>query len=90
MTDDEKNVLCKGLNFSVKRGLIEYAEFLLSFELLFDGIKREASCNEDMSLIKTRLLDTALISYQNVSSNRDPPEYLTSSEFKALKRLSKK
>ena len=89
LTDDEKNVLCKGLNFSVKCGLIEYSEFLLPFELLFDGIKREASCNEDMSLIKTRLLDTALISYQNVSSNRDPPEFLTSSEFKALKRLSK-
>ena len=46
-------------------------------------------CNENMSLIKTRLLDTALISYQNFSSDRDPPENLTSSEFEALKSLSK-
>ena len=42
-----------------------------------------------MSLIKARLLDAALISYQNFCSNRDPPEYLTSSEFKTLKRFSK-
>ena len=89
LTDDEKNVLCKGLNFSVKPGLIEYSEFLLPFELLFRDIKREDLCNEDMSVIKARLLDTALTSYQNFSRDREPPENLTSSEFKALKRLSK-
>ena len=62
LTDDEKNVLCKGLNFSVKPGLIEYSEFLLPFELLFRDIKREDLRNEDMSVIKARLLDTALTS----------------------------
>ena len=89
LTDDEKNVLCKGLNISVQPGLIEYSEFLLPFELLFRDIKREDLCNEDMSVIKARLLDTALISYQNFSRDREPPGNLTSSEFKALKRLSK-
>ena len=79
----------KGLNFSVKPELIEYSEFLLLFELLFRDIKREDLCNEDMSVIKARLLDTALTSYQNFSSDREPPENLTSSEFKGLKRLSK-
>ena len=89
LTDEEKNVLCKGLNFSVKPGWIEYSEFLLPFELLFRDIKREDLCNKDMSLIKARLLDTALTSYQNFSSDKNPPENLTPSEFKALKRLSK-
>ena len=42
-----------------------------------------------MSVIKARLLDTALTSYQNFSRDRESPENLTSSEFKALKRLSK-
>ena len=41
-----------------------------------------------MSVIKTRLLDTALTSYQNFSSDWEPPENVTS-EFKALKCLSK-
>ena len=67
LTDDEKNLLCKGLNFSVKPGLIEYSEFLLLFELLFRDIKREDLCNNDMSVIKARLVDTALTSYQNFS-----------------------
>ena len=65
LTDDEQNVLWKGLNFSVKPGLIEYAEFLLPFELLFRNIKD--LCNEDMSLIKAKLRDTALTSCQNFS-----------------------
>ena len=42
-----------------------------------------------MSLIKARQLDTPLTSYQNFSSDRNPPENLTPSEFRALKRLSK-
>ena len=89
LTDEENNVLSKGLNFSVKPGWIEYSEFLLPFELLFRDIKREDLCNKDMSLIKARLLDTAITAYQNFSSDKDPPENLTPSEFKALKRLSK-
>ena len=89
MTDDAKSVLCKGLSFSNKPAFIEYSEFLLPFELLFRDIKREDLCTEGMSLIKTRLLDTALTSYQNFSSDRNPPKNLTPSEFKALKRLSR-
>ena len=88
MTDDKNNILCKGLNFSIKSGLIEYSEFLLPFELLFHNIKREDLCNEDMSLIKASLPDTALTSYHDFSSDQDPPENLTPSEFEALKRLS--
>ena len=42
-----------------------------------------------MSLIKARMLDTALTSYQNFSSDRKPSENLTFSEFRALKHLSK-
>ena len=62
LTDKEKNVLCKGLNFSIKPGLIEYSEFSLPFELLFRNIKREDLCNEDVSSTKARLLDIALTS----------------------------
>ena len=34
LTDDEKNVLCKGLNFSVKPGLIEYSEIFVTFRVI--------------------------------------------------------
>ena len=81
--------MCKVLNFSVKLGLIEYSEFLLPFELLFHDKKSEKFCDEDMALLKTRLLDTAVTSYQKFSGEQDPPENLTSSQFKALNRLLK-
>ena len=89
LTDDAKNFFCKRLNFLVKSGLIEYSEFLLLFELLFRDIKRENLYNEDISVIKARMLDTALTSYRNFSSDRLPFKNLTSSEFEALKRISK-
>ena len=88
-SNDKKNVLCKGLNFFVKPRLMEYSEFLLPFKTLFCDIKREDICNEDMTVIKDRLLETALTSYQNISSDPDAAENLISSEFKALKHLSK-
>ena len=88
LTDDEKNFLCKGLNFPVKLGLTEYSEFLVPFKLLLRDIKRNDLCNKVFVLIKARLLDTALTSYQNFSSDRDLPENLTP-EFEALKSLSK-
>ena len=55
LTDVEKSVLCKGLNFSVKSKSIEYSKLLLPFELLFRDIKQENLWNEDLSLMKARL-----------------------------------
>ena len=45
--------------------------------------------SEDLSLIKARLLDTALSSYESFSRDQSPTENLTASEFKALSHLSK-
>ena len=64
LNDVEKGVLCKGLNFSVRPKSIEYSKFLLPFELLFRDVKQENLCIEDFSLMKARLLDTALSSYE--------------------------
>ena len=89
LSDVEKSVLCKGLNFSVKPKSIEYSEFLLPFELLFRDVKQENLCIEDLSLTKARLLDTALSSYESFSSDQSPSENLTASKFKALRHLSK-
>ena len=89
LSDVEKNVLCEGLNFSVKPKSIEYSEFLLPFELLFRDVKQENFHSEDLSLIKARLLDTALSSHESFSRDESSSENLTESEFKALRHLSK-
>ena len=67
LSDVEKSVLCKGLNFSVKPKSIEYLELLLSFELLFRDVKQENLCSEDLSLMKAKLLNTAFFSYETFS-----------------------
>ena len=69
LSDVEKNVLYKGLNFSGKAKSIEYWEFLLPFELLFQDVKQENLYSEDLSLMKARLLDTVLSSYESFSSD---------------------
>ena len=45
--------------------------------------------SEDLSLIKARLLDTVLPSYESFSRDQSPSENLTASQFKALRHLSK-
>ena len=89
LSDVEKSILCYGFNFSVNPKSIEYSEFLLHFELLFQDVKQENLCNEEFYLIKTRSLDITLHSHESFSSDRSPYENLTTSEFKALRRLSK-
>ena len=79
----------RALFFSVKPQSIEYSEFLLPFELLFRYLKQEILCNEDLPLIKARLLDTALSSFQSFSSDQSPSENSTASKSKVLRHLSK-
>ena len=67
LTDEEKNVLCKGLNFSVKPGWIEYSECLLPFELLFRDIKRKDLCNKDMSFLEKLIIFIALEFFVNLN-----------------------
>ena len=89
LSDVEKSVLCKGLNFSVKPKSTEYSGFLLPLELLFRDVKQENFHSEDLSVIKARLLDTALSSYESFFRDQSPSENVTASEFKALRHLSK-
>ena len=89
LNDFEKNVLFKGPNFSVKPNSIEYSKFLLSFELLFRDVKQQNLRSEKLSSMKTRLLDTALSSYESFSNDESTSETVTASEFKALRYLSK-
>ena len=52
LSNVEKRILCKGINFSVKpiNKSIEYSEFFLPFELLLRDVKQENLCSQDLSL----------------------------------------
>ena len=66
LSDNEKNVVCKGLNFSVKPKSIEYSECLLSSELLFRDRKQENLCSEDFPSMKGRLPDRAFSKHRSI------------------------
>ena len=88
LNEVEKSVLCKDLNFSVKPKSIEYSEFLLLFELTIPRCQTKHLYSEDLSLMKARLLDTVLSSYESFSRDRSPSENLTAFEFKAFRHFS--
>ena len=52
LTESEKSVLCKGLEFAIPLNKLEYADFMLPFELLFRNIK-----NTDYPFLKLKPLN---------------------------------
>ena len=52
-------------------------------------MKQQNLCSENLSLMKARLLDTALSSYESFSNDKKTSETVTASELKALRYLSK-
>ena len=85
-TESDKSLLCKELNFAIAPKNIEYADCLLPFELLFRDIKSDIHSSTDFELIKTRLKDIALSSYQKYNSNISPSN-LSKEEFEAFNNL---
>ena len=70
LSDDEKLLLCKGLNFSIPKRL-DYADHFLPFELLFRDINKNEMPNEDREFIKTRLKDPAFTSFWSHDCNSE-------------------
>ena len=61
---------------------------MLPFELLYRNIKLEEVPNENLKILKNKLLDTATFSYAKIKSCRISSN-LSSNEAKALKKLTK-
>lgn len=87
LTEDEKNLLAKGLNFSIPPSKLGYSDYLVNFELLFRDVKNLELSAEDMEFVKTKIKDTALTSFRSFDKNNIPSN-LSESEFQALRNLS--
>ena len=82
----EKRFLAKGLNFSLSPRYLDFADYLVNFEL-FNRNTRNLGIlsNEDLDFVKTRTKDTAFTSYRNCNNN--VPQHLSKEEFLALQNL---
>ena len=83
LSDDEKSLLCKGLNFSIPPKRLDYADHMLPFEFLFSDIDENEMPNEVKEFLKIRLKDSAFTSFQSYNYNSEIN--LTRNERLALK-----
>ena len=78
----------KGLNFSLPPKYLDYADYLVNFEVFSRNIcNLGILSNEDQDFVKTRTKEAALSSYQNY--NKNVPQHLSKEEFLALQNLRK-
>ena len=89
LTESEKSLLCKGLNFAIPPDKLEYSDFLLPFEILYRDIQNFDAADQKKQLFKARINDSALSSFNSYNKNSAPLN-LTKEEFASLKSLTKK
>ena len=59
-----KSLLTKGLNFSIPCKKLDYADYLVQFELFFRDIRNlDILSNEDLDFVKAKTKEAALSSY---------------------------
>ena len=60
----------KGLNFSLPPKYLDYADYLVNFELFYRNIRNLGILsNEDLDFVKARTKQVALFSYRNYNNN---------------------
>ena len=88
LSNCEKKLLAKGLKFSLPLKYLDYADYLINFELFCRNICNLGILpNEDLDFLKTRTKEAALSSYRNYNNN--VPQHLSKEEFLALQNLRK-
>ena len=88
LTECEKSLLCKGLNFAIPPDKLECSDFFLLFELLYRDIQNLDVTYQKKQLLKVAIKDSAFSSFNSYNKNGAPLN-LTKEEFASLKSLSK-
>ena len=83
----EKSLLSKGLNFAIPPKNINYADYMIPFELLYRDVDSLEVSNLDKEFIKSRLRDSDFSSCKDASKTFE--KNLPKAEFDALKILLK-
>ena len=84
----EKSLLSKGLNFTIPPKNINYADIMLSFELLYWDVDSLEVSNLGKEFIKSRLRDSAFSPYKDTGKTLE--NNLPKEEFDALKIFLKR
>lgn len=85
LSESEKSLLSKGLNFSIPPRKLNYADTLIPFELLYRDVNGLELDNLTKEIIKTRMKDTAFSMYNDYDGSKE--NNLTTDEVSALRTL---
>ena len=70
LSDVEKKLLAKGLNFCLPPKQLKYADYLVHFELFYRDIHNlDILSNEDLDFFKIKTKETALSSFRQYNKN---------------------
>ena len=83
----KKSLLTKDLNSSIRYKKLNYADYLVHFELFWDICDLDILSNEEFHFVKAKTKEAALSCYR--SYNNNVPQSLYKKEFIALQNLSK-
>ena len=61
LSDNDKSLLSKGLNFSLRNKKVEILEYLCPFELLYREVSDFSKNSSDKELLKSKLKELGLI-----------------------------
>ena len=64
LSEVEKSLLCKGLNFAIPLKKLKFENYLLPFELLFRNISDENQRNKSILHLKSKIKDVGLSSFR--------------------------
>ena len=60
----------KGLKFSIPPKKLNYADYLVNFELFYKSIYNlDSISNENLDFVKTKIKDATLMSFRNYNAN---------------------
>ena len=86
LSDAEKSLLAKGLNFSIPPKILNFADYMLPFELLAKNVKGCDASRQKLDLLKVDLKKIAYSTFNRYNFLRELN--LSKPEYDALKKLS--
>ena len=88
LSDVEKSLLSRGLNFAIPPKKLKYQEYLLPFELLYWDVIDVNEVKDSLIHLKARLKDVGLSSFRLYNENDHRFENLVSDEYVAFLGLA--
>ena len=85
LSDIEKTVLAKGLNFALPRKKLNYADYLTPYEILFRDLKELSVDDSILEIVKVDMKKICLSSFENFKFKDELN--ITPDELKALKDI---